>query len=147
MTARYLVDSNILSYFIRGGYAPLHTRMTAELGSRTVATSAICRAELRFGQSGMEPQDKRRRMIDLCLLQVPALPWNEAAADAYGALAQSLRKQGRPIGAMDTLIAAHTLSEGLILVTHNTRHFAGVVGLALEDWADPPALPGSPTMK
>jgi predicted nucleic acid-binding protein len=136
MTARYLADSNILSYFIRGGYAPLHARMSDELARQTVVTSVICRAELRFGQSGLAAQDKRQRMIDLCLLQVPALPWTVEVADIYGPLAQKLRKQGRPIGAMDTLIAAHALAEGLILVTHNTRHFDGVEGLLLEDWAD-----------
>jgi predicted nucleic acid-binding protein len=135
MTVRYLADSNILSYFIRGGYAPLHARMSEELARQSVVTSAICRAELRFGQSGLGPQDKRLRMIDLCLLQVPALPWTDQAADAYGPLAQQLRQQGRPIGAMDTLIAAHALAEGLILVTHNTRHFEGIEGLLLEDWA------------
>jgi len=139
MTARYLADSNILSYFIRGGYAPLHARMSQELARQTVATSAICRAELRFGQAGLSAQDKRQRMIDLCLLQVPALPWTEDAADLYGLLAQTLRKQGRPIGAMDTLIAAHALAEGLVLVTHNTRHFESIEGLQLEDWAGPQA--------
>jgi tRNA(fMet)-specific endonuclease VapC len=68
---------------------------------------------------------------------VPALPWTDAVADSYGPLAQKLRQQGRPIGAMDTLIAAHALAEGLVLVTHNTRHFDGIEGLPLEDWAVP----------
>ncbi len=134
MTARYLADSNILSYFIRGGYAALRARMATELARQTVVTSAICRAELRFGQSGLGPRDKRQRMIDLCLMQVPALPWTDAVADAYGPLAHKLRQLGRPIGAMDTLIAAHALAQGLVLVTHNTRHFQGVEGLLVEDW-------------
>ncbi|RFO95466.1 VapC toxin family PIN domain ribonuclease [Rhodoferax lacus] len=137
MTARYLVDSNILSYFIRGGYAHLHARMGEELARQSVVTSSICRAELRFGQSGLGAQDKRQRMIDLCLLQVPALPWTDAVADTYGPLAQKLRQKGRPIGAMDTLIAAHALAEGLVLVSHNTRHFEDIEGLLLEDWALP----------
>jgi tRNA(fMet)-specific endonuclease VapC len=34
-----------------------------------------------------------------------------------------LKRQGTPIGEMDTQIAAHALTEKLILVTHNTRHF------------------------
>ncbi len=138
MTARYLADSNILSDFIRGGYADLRARMAEELARQTVVTSAICRAELRFGQSALDAPDKRRRMIDLCLQQVPALPWTDAVADAYGPLAHKLRQLGRPIGAMDTLIAAHALAEGLVLVTHNTRHFDGVEGLRVEDWAATP---------
>ncbi len=137
MTARYLTDSNILSYFIRGGHAGLHERMATELDRQAVVTSAICRAELRFGQAALAAQDKRRRMIDLCLLQVPALPWTDEAADTYGTLAWTLRQLGRPIGAMDTLIASHALAEGLVLVTHNTRHFEGIDGLLVEDWAAP----------
>jgi predicted nucleic acid-binding protein len=134
MTARYLADTNILSYFIRGGYQSLHARMAEELSQQSVVTSAICRAELRFGQSGLGPQDKRHRMIDLCLQQVPALPWTDETADAYGLLARTLRQQGRPIGAMDTLIAAHALAQGLVLVSHNVRHFEGIAGLQVQDW-------------
>jgi predicted nucleic acid-binding protein len=139
MTARYLADSNILSYFIRGGYPGLHTRMAEELAQQSVVTSAICRAELRYGQSGLDAQDKRHRMIDLCLQQVPALPWTDKAADAYGLLARALRQQGRPIGAMDTLIAAHALAQGLVLVTHNLRHFQGIAALQVQDWVGSPS--------
>jgi predicted nucleic acid-binding protein len=139
MKARYLADTNILSYFIRGGDQGLHTRMAEELAQQSVVTSAICRAELRFGQSGLGAQDKRRRLIDLCLQQVPALPWTDEVADAYGPLARALREQGRPIGAMDTLIAAHALAQGLVLVTHNLRHFQGIAGLQLQDWVAAPS--------
>jgi tRNA(fMet)-specific endonuclease VapC len=35
----------------------------------------------------------------------------------------------------DRLIAAHALSLGLVLVTSNSRHFADVPGLKVENWA------------
>ncbi|MFT4628517.1 MAG: tRNA(fMet)-specific endonuclease VapC, partial [Myxococcota bacterium] len=54
--------------------------------------------------------------------------------DAAAKVAADLRKKGRPIGQMDTLIAGHALSRGLTLVTHNTKHFREVDGLAVEDW-------------
>ena len=62
------------------------------------------------------------------------MPWNTAAADIYGEIAALLRRQGTPIGEMDTQIAAHALAQDLILVTHNTRHFERIPGLRLEDW-------------
>lgn len=40
-----------------------------------------------------------------------------------------------PIGPMDLLIAGQARSEGLILVTNNTREFERVEGLRVEDWA------------
>jgi predicted nucleic acid-binding protein len=60
--------------------------------------------------------------------------WRGEVADRYGTLKHTLKVQGRPIGELDTPIAAHALSEKLILVTHNTRHFEGIAGLELEDW-------------
>jgi tRNA(fMet)-specific endonuclease VapC len=35
---------------------------------------------------------------------------------------------------VDLLIAATALVHGLTLVTHNTRHYAGIEGLTIEDW-------------
>jgi tRNA(fMet)-specific endonuclease VapC len=130
----YLLDTNILSYFIRGTSALLTRRMNKATQVQSIATSAICRAELRFGQALMTSDDKRRVAIDLLLLELPALPWTAAAADAYGDIAATLKRQGRPIGELDTQIAAHALTEGLTLVTHNTRHFEKVPGLKLQDW-------------
>ena len=102
--------------------------------AKQAMTSAIVRAEMRFGQSLMPQDDKRRRAINLLLDQLPTLPWSQAAADAYGTLKMQLQSAGRPIGELDTQIAAHALAEDLILVTHNTRHFDRIAGLKLEDW-------------
>ena len=39
------------------------------------------------------------------------------------------------IGALDTMIAAHALSQQAVLVTNNTREFSRVAGLQLDNWA------------
>ena len=130
----YLLDTNILSYFLRDSHPGLYARMAQVLERKEAVISAITRAEVRFGQSRMTLQDKRRRHIDLLLEQLPTLPWTQAAADAYGTLKMQLQSMGRPIGELDTQIAAHALAENLSLVTHNTRHFEKVPGLKLEDW-------------
>ena len=130
----YLLDTNILSYFLRDSHPGLYARMAEVLDRKEALVSAITRAEVRFGQSRMTLEDKRRRRIDLLLEQLPTLPWTQAAADVYGPLKMQLQSIGRPIGEMDTQIAAHALAEDLILVTHNTRHFERIPGLKLEDW-------------
>lgn len=132
---RYLLDTNILSYFIRGNHPASMRRMMAAMQAQTIATSAICRAEIRYGQALMAANDKRHKPINLMLLELPALPWTSDAADRYGELRALLRKQDAPCGEMDTMIAAHALVNKLTLVTHNTRHFAQIDGLLLEDWA------------
>jgi len=45
--------------------------------------------------------------------------------------------QGKDIGVMDTLIAAHALSQSLTLVTNNTKHFSYIQNLPLENWTLP----------
>ena len=45
-----------------------------------------------------------------------------------------LASQGTPIGPYDLQIAAIALAHDLTVVTHNTREFARVPGLKLEDW-------------
>ncbi len=130
----HLLDTNIVSYFLRGVSSPLVQRMRAGMDEQSIAISAVTRAELRYGQEMMDKLDKRRKRIDLLLQELPTLPWSIAAADEFGRLRAHLRRHGTPVGEFDTLIAAHALAEGLTLVTHNTRHFEPVPGLKLQDW-------------
>ena len=131
---RYLIDTDIASYFLRQTHPPLNARMKAAMREGEIALSAITRAELRYGQSLMETQDRRQNLINLFLMEAPTLKWTSAAADHYGQLAAIQKKPGKPIGVMDTQIAAHALAEELTLVTHNTRHYKRIPGLKIEDW-------------
>jgi tRNA(fMet)-specific endonuclease VapC len=45
-----------------------------------------------------------------------------------------LEKRGPPIGPFDLMIAAHTLSQPLVLVTNNEKEFAHVENLKIENW-------------
>ncbi|HAB74032.1 MAG TPA: vagD [Pantoea sp.] len=45
-----------------------------------------------------------------------------------------MRLAGTPIGPNDTAIAGHAIAMGAMLVTYNTREFARVPELVLEDW-------------
>jgi len=130
----YLLDTNIVSYFVRDYSAALVNRVTEAMVAQSAAISVITLAELRFGQAGMVAADKRKPAIDLVLGQLDVLPWTSQAADIYGSVKSQLQRQGNLIGDMDTLIAAHALAKDLILVTHNTRHFDRIPGLKLQDW-------------
>jgi tRNA(fMet)-specific endonuclease VapC len=130
----YLLDTNIVSYFIKGSNPSLHSRMKQVLQDQDAMISVVTRAELRYSQALMSAKDIRREQIDLLLDQIAALPWTDSAADVYGPLKARLRQQGTPIGELDAQIAAQALAQGLILVTHNISHFEKVVGLEIEDW-------------
>ena len=130
----HLLDTNTLSYFLKGIHPALQRCMARAFKNEDIAISVVTRAQLRYGQGLMAPDDKRRMRVDLFLVEVPTLPWTTAAADHYGQVNALLQRQGMPIGEMDTQIAAHALAEDLILVTDSTRHFKSVPGLKLEDW-------------
>ena len=134
---RYLADTNILGYLARRASPHLIARMRAALEAREVAISAVTRAETRYGQRLLDASDRRQVTIDAILQELPVLNWTIEAADRYGELAATLRREGRPITLMDSMIAAHALANGLILVTHNTKDFARIEGLPLEDWTLP----------
>jgi tRNA(fMet)-specific endonuclease VapC len=53
-------------------------------------------------------------------------------------LRADLEHRGTPIGSLDTMIAAHALSLQALLGTNNTREFAKVPGLQLDNWVAAP---------
>jgi tRNA(fMet)-specific endonuclease VapC len=62
------------------------------------------------------------------------MPFDDEASVIYGEIRSQLAQTGTPIGPNDLLIAAIAKVRRLTLVTHNTREFSRVRGLALEDW-------------
>ena len=128
---KFLLDTDSVSYALRGeGRAAeqIRAHRPSELG-----LSAITLAELRFGA---ERRGSRRlqRLLDAFVREVAVVPFNGEAADRFGKVAASLVSKGTPIGALDTMIAAHALQLGLTLVTHNLKHFRRVRGLEIVDW-------------
>ena len=97
--------------------------------------SAVTLAELRHGvENSAAPAKNEAALLHfLSILQV--LPFDDYAAIAYGRIRAALQRAGKPIGPLDMLIAAHAVAAGLTLVTNNTREFARVPGLRLENWA------------
>ena len=68
------------------------------------------------------------------LAPLTILPCDASAAWIYGELRVDLERRGTPIGSMDTMIAAHALSQQAVLITNNTREFSKVPGLQLDNW-------------
>lgn len=132
MSARYLLDTNIVSDLIRNPQGRAAAKI-AEVGEDAVATSIIVAAELRYGATKKaSPRLTAQLEAVLGVLEVIAL---EAPADAsYGAARVALEAAGTPIGANDLLIAAQALALDMIVVTDNEREFARVDGLRLENW-------------
>ena len=57
-------------------------------------------------------------------------------AAAYAQIRARLERAGRPIGPLDTLIAAQAVARKLTLVSNNRKEFGRVPRLAIENRAD-----------
>lgn len=126
-----MLDTNICSYILRRNPTVLAHFQSQNLSQ--IALSSVVAAELRYGaKKSSRPQ--LCTQIEEWLSVVPILAWDDAATHCYALIRVDLERQGLPIGGMDLMIAAHALAENAVLVTHNTREFARIEGLSLEDW-------------
>ncbi len=96
--------------------------------------SAITLAELRFGAAKSTQSARVNARLQALTSRITVVSFDEAATVRYGELRALLERRGSPIGPLDTLIAAHALSQGWALATHNTAEFRRVPGLKVVDW-------------
>lgn len=102
-----------------------------------IGASAVTLAELRYGADKSQDPAANHAALDAFLLPLTILDFDTEAARHYGKVRTDLERRGLPIGPLDTMIAAHARSAGVILVTNNVSEFSRVPGLAIEDWSKP----------
>lgn len=127
-----LLDTNICITIINAKPAAVVERFKGyRLGE--IGLCSVVAAELAYGvaKSGSV---RNRQVLEMFLTPPTILPFDERAAWAYGELRADLERRGTPISSLDTMIAAHALSLQATLITNNTRGFAQVSGLQVENW-------------
>jgi tRNA(fMet)-specific endonuclease VapC len=132
--ARIMLDTNICIHAIERNI-PRVLRRLERTPPEDLAISSIVAAELWVGVMKSRARQRNTDALDQFLSLVDVLGWPVEAARVYGEIRAGLEAIGRPIGAMDMLIAAHALHERATLVTRNVKEFARVEGLKIEDWA------------
>jgi tRNA(fMet)-specific endonuclease VapC len=129
-----LLDTNICIYVINAK-PPMVLQRFREYRMGEIGICSVVAAELAYGvaKSG---STRNRQALEMFLAPLMILPFDEDAIWAYGELRAELERKGTPIGSLDTMIAAHALSLRCTLVTNNTREFAKVAGLTLDNWVE-----------
>ncbi len=133
---RYMLDTNTASYIIRGEPAVIRQRLL-QVPMAKVCISAITEAELLRGVA-KKPEAKRLAVaVKEFLLRVEVLPWDSDAAEAYARLRTACEGEGKSLGSMDMLIAAHSVSIGSTLITNDKAFYNVEHHLLLADWTEP----------
>ena len=132
---RYMLDTNILVYVLnaRPGHESILERFDRE-EPQDMVVSSITLAELRYGIEKSQRREANRRALQRVLRALNVLAFDAKAADAYGSVRATLESAGKPVGPLDTLIAAHALALDVTLVSSNLREFSRVHGLRVESW-------------
>ncbi len=131
---KYLLDTNILIYTIKN--RPEEVRKTFNLHSGQMAISTITVGELIFGAERSSQPEKNLLDIEGLIARLEVLDFDTDAANHFGQIRAELYAQGQTIGPYDMMIAGHARSNGLILVTNNTKEFDRVKGLRVKNWVN-----------
>ena len=76
-------------------------------------------------------------IVNEFLRRVEILPWDSSAASCYARLRSECEKQGKSLGTMDMLIAAHSIAVSAVLVTSDKAFRQLAHRITLEDWTKP----------
>ena len=130
----YLLDTNIVSYWMRGDKAVIERIMNQSPSN--LSLSSITLAEIWYGIE-KSPRKKKERTLKIkkisSLLRIYS--FDEPAAEEYAVIRANLEQKGIMISERDTQIASIAIANKLTVVTHNVKEFGRVNKLKVEDWA------------
>ena len=130
----YLLDTNIISYWMRGDQSVI--RRIKKHAPSDLSLSTITLGEILYG---IEKSPIKKKEWRLKLKQITSLlglyAFDETAAVKYAVIRAHLEKRGVVISERDTQIAAIALANKLTVVTHNVKEFGRIDKLTVVDWA------------
>ena len=133
----YLLVTNVLSELRRKTPDIAVLEWFARRPASTLYLSVLTFGELRKGIEGVTDAKRRMALTDWLETDLPAffagriLPVDAQAADRWGRL---LSAAGRPLPAIDSLLAASAALHGLSMVTRNSRDFADLGLDVINPW-------------
>lgn len=130
----FLLDTNALIYAFKG-QGRYRERIDAT-DPALLHISSVSLFEIEFGLARSNNPAPMRLFIEDSRQRHVWLQLDHTSAIRAGQLRQALSETGTPIGPYDLLIAGTAIAHNLIVVTRNTREFARVPGLRVENWYD-----------
>ena len=133
----YLLDTNVLSELRRKTPNPAVSAWFATRPATSLYLSVLTLGELRKGIDGVKDAARRLALSDWLQTEMSmffmgrVLSIDEHVADRWG---QLVAAAGRPLPAIDSLLAATALVHGLSMVTRNAKDFEGLGLEVINPW-------------
>jgi predicted nucleic acid-binding protein len=136
----YLLDTNVVSEWVKPRPEPSVVEWLADVDEDRVFLSVVTLAELRNGIESLPAGQRRRRLGEWLTFELRTrfegriIAVDERIADRWGAIVAARTKAGRPIGAMDGLLAATADIHALTIVTRNASDFDAAGPAVFNPW-------------
>ena len=134
----YLIDTHVLSELRRKLPHPGVSAWFAQRPASSLYMSVLTLGELRKGIDGLNDEDRKLALSDWLHTELSmfflgrVLSIDEQVADRWG---QLVAAAGRPLPAIDSLVAATALVHGLTVVTRNAKDFEGLGLAVINPWS------------
>lgn len=133
----YLIDTNVLSELRRRDPDPRVVAWLQQRPRQALFLSVLTLGEIRKGLERVQEPTRKQALLDWLEVELPnyfvgrVLAIDAATADRWGRL---MAQAGRPLPAIDALLAATALHNDLTLVTRNIKDIAGLNVPVINPW-------------
>ena len=127
---RFLLDTCVISELVARQPDPSVVKWVDSTDETKLFLSSITIGEIKKGIEKLDATNRQRALSEwledelLVRFKDKVLPIDTAVMLVWGKLVADLEKQGKPMPAIDSLLAATALQGGLGLVTRNEDDFA-----------------------
>ena len=127
----YLLDTDIVVFFLRNKKSI--AEHLALLSPNDIFVSEVTVAELEYGNRCSGRYEENKWMVDRFLSSVNIVPFSDAI-HLYAEERYRLRMLGQSIEDFDLLIGCTAVSNNLVMVTNNAKHYSRIKDIIIENW-------------
>ncbi len=127
MSKEYILDSNILIYFLKGQKDVI--QKVISLSKDDLYITIINYTELLYGIYNSNKITQNKEKILPFLENFKILSFDKNSSEIFAKLKAKLKKNGNIVADMDLMIASIAISNNAILFTNNLKHFSRIEGL------------------
>ena len=128
----YLLDTNIVIYCLKG-YEVVNENLRSHLND-PINISVVTLMELYYGAYKSQKVESNLAKIKTLENSIEVIPLGKEVVEIFGIYKAKLERSGTPLDDFDLILAACAMTNNLVLVTNNTKHFKRIEGLKITDW-------------